>query len=140
MKDQQIQTEVTDKKSQDMEAGSMEKQQGVMKLHSKAAMSFSDYSKGDGCTFKVPGISSKIGPLTALSKCHQCESAKRSYRACSTSPKYSCCVLFAVPATVHRRRVLLLTKKSQGVVVVICYRLDHLMPLWCGTFLLLKNL
>ena len=49
VKDQQIQTELIDKKSQDMQAGSMEKQQGVMQLHSKAAMNFSDYSKGDGC-------------------------------------------------------------------------------------------
>lgn len=59
VKDQQIQTEVIDKKSQAMEAGSMEKQQGVMQLHSKAAMDFSDYSKGDGCIFNFPGINSK---------------------------------------------------------------------------------
>ena len=59
MKDQQIQTEMIDKNSPDMQAGSTEKRQGVVQLHSKAAMTFSDYSKGDVCIFKFPGINSK---------------------------------------------------------------------------------
>ena len=37
--------------------------------------------------------------------------------ACSTSPKHSCCVLFAVFAAVCTRRAFLLINKSQGVVV-----------------------
>ena len=40
------------------------------------------------------------------------------------SPKHSCYVLFAVLAAVYTRRVLLLNKKSQGVVAIeMSYRL-----------------
>lgn len=46
MKDQQIQTERIDKNSPDMQAGSTEKRQGVMQLHSKAARPLVTTQKG----------------------------------------------------------------------------------------------
>ena len=43
----------------------------------------------------------------------------------STSPRYSCCILLAVTVAVLMRKVLLLTNKSQGVVVLRSCGLDY---------------